>query len=64
MKRKNRLLRIDDETLEKMKKIKREMERLENKDLCLGELVKRTMSSKDIENSLLIGSRNRRLGLK
>jgi hypothetical protein len=64
MKRKNRLLRIDDETLEKMKKIKREMERLENKDLCLGELVKRAISSKDIENSLLLGSRNRRLGLK
>ena len=62
--RSNRPLKIDQETHEMLKKLKREMSMIENKDLSMGEITKRALKSDEIVNRLILGSKQRRLGLK
>ena len=58
------MLKIDKETHEKLKQLKRELSALENKDLSMAEITKRVMSSDEIIDRLRLGSKERRLGLK
>lgn len=62
--RNRRMLKIDEETHEMLKQLKRELSAIEKKDLSMSEITKRAFKSDDIQNRLRIGSHERRLGLK
>jgi hypothetical protein len=60
----NNVLRIDRETLERLKQTKRELSSLEKKDLAMGEIISRMMRSDDILERLKLGAMERRRGLR
>jgi len=57
-------VKVDIETKDFLKKLKREMERQEDKDLSMGEVIKRAVKNSEIPPRLLMGSKERRLGLR
>lgn len=58
--KKNKLVKIDTETLEVLKRQKRELSAIENRDVSMGDIIKRTLSGPDIGDRLRIGSMKRR----
>jgi len=60
MTKRNRLLKIDDETLIRLRKRSREVSHLEDKDIPMGEIVERMAKDREIEERLKIGARQRR----
>jgi hypothetical protein len=60
MNKRIKTMKISQETLERLKKQKRELSQLENRDLSMGEIVDRITKDRDIEERLRIGARERR----
>lgn len=48
MKRKNRMLRIDEETREKLRVTSKKLSMIEKKDVSMGEVVKRSFNIPDL----------------
>lgn len=59
-----RTMKIDSDTLEQIKKMKRELSIIEEKDLAMSEIVKRMISVEEIRQRLRLGSEERKRGKK
>ena len=55
-------VKVENQTLDKLKCMKRELSAIENKDIALGEIIKRMSSGEDMMNRLRQGSVERRSG--
>lgn len=54
------VMKVNDEVHKEAMRLKRELSVIENKDLSLNELCKRTLCNPEIQERLKIGSRERR----
>lgn len=64
-KRYNRPLKVDSDTLAKLKKQQRELQVLESRDrIPLGEIVDRIIKAPDIPDRLKVGAIERRRGMR
>lgn len=60
----NRPLKIDGDTLDKLKQLKRELSVLEKRDIAMGEIIQRMVKGDDIPERLRLGAIERRRVLK
>jgi hypothetical protein len=59
-----RQVKIEPQTLETLKALKRELSVIENKDIALGEIIKRMSSGEDVRFRLKQGALDRKNGIK
>lgn len=62
--RKNRPIKVRDEVHSIIKQLKRDMEAIEGNDIDMGDVIERAIKSDEIKTRLLMGSKERRMGLK
>ncbi len=60
--KKNGVLKIDSETLQKMRELSFELSSIEKKRVSMGDIPRRLLSEKEIVERLKLGSTERRLG--
>ncbi|KYK20694.1 hypothetical protein AYK24_09895 [Thermoplasmatales archaeon SG8-52-4] len=58
--KKNKFVRLDDETFKTIKSYKRELQYIENDDIALGDVIKRMAKGSDIPERLRMGALERR----
>lgn len=61
---KNRMIRVDKDTLNRLKMFKRQMSAIENDEIYIGDVIRRVMKGTDILERLKVGSVERRLKKK
>lgn len=60
MSKRNRLVKIDEETHRELFNQSKDMSKEERKNVAMGEVIKRAIKSDEIKLRLIIGSRERR----